>query len=442
MIIQFKNRTKELSEIKEVLESDDFELIIFYGRRRVGKTELILNSTKATNRIYYLAVGENNLKRFYDRCSSQFPEVLKLKQDWEVLFDFLKEKVDVIIIDEFQNLISEDKNILNIYQSIIDSDLKDSKMKLFFLGSSISMIQSNLLSYKSPLYGRRTGSMQIKPVSFFDMNKFFPDKSMGELAKIYGFSDGIPFYLVRIDDEFWKWLSEEIKKQRSFLKDEIDFMLRYEFEDVSTYKLVLEAIANQKTKLSEIKDYIKVKRTDLSPYLSNLIQVGLIKRIVPITENEKSRLGRYYLSDNFLKFWFRFIYPNLSYIEEQSLSINSIKRDYDSYMGFIFENICTQYIKKTRMKKYTKIGNWWHKDNEIDIIALDEDSKKIMFSECKWKDNVDAKKILSELKSKKIHVRWNNETRKEHYIIFAKSFSIKTDEAECIDLDDMKKLMI
>jgi len=442
MVIQsFKNREKELETIKGYLNSEKFEFLIIYGRRRIGKTELILEVTKNMKRIYYLAITGNNLERFYSICLKHFPEISKLKMDWEVLLDYLKNKVDVIIIDEFQNLITEDKNILSIFQSIVDSMLKNSKVKLILIGSSVSMITSNVLSYKSPLYGRRTSSMEVKPVSFFDLKKFFPQLDAEKLIEIYGFADGIPFYLAKIDKDFLVWLEEELKKRDSFLKDEIDFIMRYEFEDASTYKLILEAIAFGKTKVNEIKDYIKVKRTDISPYLKNLLEVKMIKRIVPITESEKSRLGRYYLSDNFLKFWFRYIYPNLSSIEEGIFDASIIKKDYNTYLGEIFEEVCKQFLIKNREKifTFTKIGKWWYKDREIDIVALNEQSKEILFCECKWKEEVDSEKILQQLKEKAQYVKWNTNKRKEYYAIFAKSFKKRIEEKNVLlfDLNDI-----
>jgi AAA+ ATPase superfamily predicted ATPase len=171
----FKDREDDLANINKILDSNTFEFIIIYGRRRVGKTELILQATRNTNRIYYLAVGAKNLERFYDLCARQYPEVSKLRMDWEVLFEYLKDRVDVVVIDEFQNMIKEDVNILNIFQSVTDTVLTDSRLKLFILGSSVSIITSKVLDYQSPLYGRRTGSIDLKAVSFFDLRKFYPD---------------------------------------------------------------------------------------------------------------------------------------------------------------------------------------------------------------------------------------------------------------------------
>ncbi len=443
MVIQFKDRSKELKELLGVINSKKFEFIVLYGRRRVGKTELILKASESKKRIYYLAVGEKDLDRFYELCSREYGEILKLKKDWEVVLEFLAGKIDVLIIDEFQNMIKGDKNILNIFQSAIDLTLKKSNLKLFLVGSSVSIITSKVLEYQSPLYGRRTGSINLKPVSFFELSEFFPKTDIKQLLDIYGFGDGIPFYLAKIDNEFWEWFKEELNKERSFLRDEVDFLMRYEFEDSSTYKLILEAIANGKTKLNEIKDFINLKRTDIGPYLRNLIEVGMVKREVPVTENIKSRRGRYYLADNFLKFWFRYIYPNLSLLESGSFNTSIIKSNYSSYMGYIFEDVIVDLLKKAKIKMidFTKMGRWWGKGNEIDAVAMNEQTEEILFAECKWQDKVDAEKVIEELKEKSKLVEWNNDKRKEHFAVFAKSFSkrIKEKDVYLFDLKDIEK---
>ncbi|MFP3316890.1 MAG: ATP-binding protein [Candidatus Nanopusillus sp.] len=441
MIIQnFKDRKEELTLLNKYLNSDKFEFIIIYGRRRIGKTELVLKATEKMRRRYYLALEKNNLDRLYNLCLNYFPELNKYKKDWELLFDFLKDKVDVIIIDEFQNLIKEDKNILSIFQNIVDNILKNSKIKLIIVGSSISMIKSKVLSYKSPLYGRRTLSYKLKPISFFDLKEFFPDKSILELIEIYGFADGNPYYLSKINGNFWDWLDKELK-EKTFILDEVDFLMRYEFENPSLYRSILEAISFGKNTIKEIKDYIKVERTDLSPYLKNLIEVELIKRIVPIDQKINSRAGRYYINDNFIRFWFRYIYPNLSSIEEGIFDINNIKRDYNRYLGYVFEDIAKQFLIKSKIFKFTKIGKWWYKDKEIDLVAYNENTKDIYLIECKYSDNVNPKEILENLKEKSEYL--NLDIKNKYYIIFAKSFKekIKGDNLYLFDLKDLENIM-
>lgn len=442
----FVNREEEKKELSKILNSTSFEFAILYGRRRIGKTKLVLEMIKNQNHIYYLAVEKNNLSNFITVVAMRFPDILKLKEDWETILDFLKDRIHVLAIDEFQNLIKEDKSILSIFQRSIDTNLQNSTLKLFLLGSSISIISSEVLQYKGPLYGRKTFSRKIQPINFFDIGGFYSKIKFEDLAQIYGFADGIPFYLEKIQPPFWNWLENELMHP-SFLKDEMDFILKYEFEDLGTYKIILEAIANGKTTVGEIKNYCKMQRTDISPYLTKLINTGFIYREVPMTESQISKMGRYYIKDQFVAFWFMYIYPNLSNIEEGIYHTRSIKINYSFYMGFVFEKICKQFISKAIKDgtfDYDKIGKWWYKDNEIDIVVMDDTQKKILFAECKWQDNVHAMDILRTLREKAALVQWHVKTRKEHYAIFAKSFRDKGNLGNNVflfDSTDLEKIL-
>ncbi|MHA1720287.1 MAG: ATP-binding protein [Promethearchaeota archaeon] len=444
--MNFIDRNSELEEIREVLESKKFELIIIYGRRRIGKTALILHSTEGMKRIYYLGVGRQNLDRFYRECGNYNKEFLSLRKDFDVLFSELSKKVNIVILDEFQNLIMEDSNILHILQSVIDQKLKNTNLKVFLLGSSISILKSTLLNYKSPLYGRRTGSIKLQSIGFFNLRSFFPWADVKELIEIYGFTDGIPQYLIQVNKSFWNWLEDNLIKERSFLRDEIDFLLRYEFDNPNTYMSILQAIAFGKTKLNEIRNFCKMNRTDLSPYLRNLMEVDLIMREVPITEKLKSRFGRYYIKDNFLKFWFRFIFPNISAIEAKIFDITLIQANYSQFLGRIFEDVAKQYLIKAKIFKFSKIGRWWWKDIEIDLVALNDLTNEIFFVECKWKRNVDPEEILAKLDDKVRFVKWHLDNRIEFFGVIARNFTHKISKFHgkkvfCIDLKDIDKLI-
>jgi hypothetical protein len=441
----FVDRETEKAELARILGSKKFEFAVLYGRRRIGKTRLVLEVLKKHDHVYYLAVEKNNLPNFISTVAKKLPGILELRDDWEVVLDFLKDKTGALVIDEFQNLIKEDKATLALFQRAIDTNLKDSRLKLFILGSSVSMISSEVLEYQSPLYGRKTSSKKIQPIGFFDIAGFFPKSDLEERATIYGFADGIPYYLERIKGEFWDWLEHELAHP-TFIKDELDFILKYEFEDLGTYKTILEAIAYGKTTVGEIKNYCRMQRTDISPYLSKLINTEFIYREVPITESAISKMGRYYIKDQFIAFWFKYIYPNLSAIEEGIYHAPDIKDAYPAYMGFAFEKICMQFMIR-RIKNgawsYTKTGKWWYQDNEIDLVAIDEKKAEVLFAECKWQDNVDAKAVLGKLKEKTLLVRWRNDKRTEKYAVFAKSFKDKRrlgDDVFLFDLNDLETM--
>lgn len=435
--MQFINRKKELKAIKEKLDSPDLEFYVIYGRRRIGKTTLSLATVKGREFIYYLATEENNLKKLKEIASRIEPEIKYAEEDLEAIFNFLKDKI--IIIDEFPNMIKENPKVVSELQGIIDVLLANTKTKLIILGSSISMMESHVLSYSSPLYGRKTGQLKLKPMKFSELTGFFPESTTEERLEIYGFSDGIPFYLEKINYPFWKWLDKELKKVDTFLKSEIDFLMKYEFADVRTYKKILEAIAFGNTTLGRIKDNIGTKGTDITPYLKNLIEVELIEKKTPLLENVKSRKGRYYIKDNFVNFWFRFINPNITFIEEAIFSSGEIKESYSHYLGLIFEKVCREFLIEHRdilPCPFQKIGSQWgtipgHEKGknqyEIDIITLNDQTKDIGFFECKYKNLKfnESRDILAELKNKSRHVDWNSEKRKEYFGLIAKKLEKK-----------------
>jgi len=407
---RFIDREEELRSIRERLGSPRFELIVVYGRRRVGKTRLVLEAVKGTRHVYYLAVEGDNLRHFRRVASLVVPELRFVREDWEAYFNFLRDLV--IVIDEFPNLIREDPGVVSVFQRIVDTVLQGTRTKLILVGSSVSMMTSRVLSYRSPLYGRRTASLRLGPMGFFEIRGFFPGAGWEELVEIYGFADGIPFYLERVSTPFWDWLGRELARPDSFLRDELDFMLRYEFVEVATYKKILEAIAMGRNTPKEIREYTGLRHSDITPYLRNLIEVGLVRREVPVTESERSKKGRYYISDNFTAFWLRYIQPNLSAIEEGVFSIDTIRSDYPNYLAWVFEKIARQFLvrlnKQGRLPlRFTKIGRWWHRGEEVDIVALDPAGKKALLVEVKWSklSERDAARIIARLEAKAEKIR-------------------------------------
>ena len=444
--MEFKDRTTEVRDLLKKISSKQKQIIIIYGRRRIGKTALALHITKNEKFIYYLARETQNLDKFYYTCAKKVPEILDLKKDYQILFKYIRNKVNVVIIDEFQNLILEDREILNTFQYIIDILLSDSSLKLILLGSSISLMAKNVLDHSSPLYARKDVSLKLSPMKFYDLKEFFPNKSLEEIIEIYGFADGIPYYLNMVKGNFWEWLSTELKSTTSFLKDEIDFIIRYEFKNARRYKQILEAIAFGNTTPNAIANYISLNTAQISKYLSQLIEIEFIYREIPITDKIPSRNGRYFLRDNFLRFWFRLIYNNLSSLEEGILNIDEIKSNYGEYLGHIFENVAKQFLIKIDSFKFSKIGRWWWKEHEIDLIAFSPTSKKDYLIECKWKNNVNAKRIVKSLAEKGQYLRYSGKFKqKEHnYIVFAKNFSQKINEYNgrkvyCFDLKEMEE---
>lgn len=436
----FVDRREELAALSRELSRKGFAFAVLYGRRRVGKTRLVLEAVREKKHLYYLAVEKNNLQYFSALVREKFPDAGKLREDWEVMLDFLKDEAGVLVIDEFQNLVKEDTAILSLFQRAIDVNLGKSGLKLVVLGSSVSLMSSQVLDYKSPLFGRKTFSRKIEALPFTALKQFFPSATGAQLVEIYGFAGGNPYYLEKVRLPFWQWLDGELKHP-SFLKDEINFLMKYEFEELGTYKTILEAIANGRNSTGEIKDYARLQRTDVTPYLSNLIETDFVQREVPVTERPIAKKGRYSLKDEFAAFWFRFVQPHLSSIEERAYGAESVKAAYPEYLGRVFEKICRQSLVRLA-GPFDKIGKWWHKDGEIDLMALREKEGLALLGECKWKDGVNAEKTAAKLCEKTALVEWRKGARKEELAVFAKSFSKKTSEFEgravkCFDLKEI-----
>ena len=441
IIMVFVDREEELNALKKRLDSDGFELIVVYGRRRIGKTRLVLEAVRGKEYVYYLAVEGDNLRHFKRFASKTVPELRHVEEDWESYFHFLRDKI--IIIDEFPNLIKEDPGVISIFQRIVDITLKNSKTKLVLLGSSVSMMSSKVLSYSSPLYGRRTASIRLGPLKFHHLRGFFPKSSWEELVEIYGFAGGVPYYLEKVRTPFWGWLGEELRRPDTFIVYEMDFLMRYEFAETTTYKKILEAIAHGYTVPKEIREYARMRHSDLTPYLRNLVEAGFVVRETPITEGPRSKKGRYFIRDSFTAFWFRYIYPNLSAIEEGIFDVEEIRLDYPNHLGPIFERIARQFIAELSKRgqlpfKATKLGRWWHRGEEIDIVALNERERKALLVEVKWSNLTerDIYRILGGLERKAEYL--GLEGYEKHYGIVAKR--VETKPPLVWDLEDFDRL--
>jgi hypothetical protein len=197
------------------------------------------------------------------------------------------------------------------------------------------------------------------------------------------------------------------------------------------YFSIIEAIASGASTLNDISNRTGIKNTSLGPYMSDLInEYEILVRKVPVNEKaSKSKKGRYFIKDNFFKFWFRFIHKNRGFIESgrPEYVLSKIESELDQYIGPVFENICVEFLYRSNDEKklqfvFRNIGSWWNrKGDEIDIVALNDDTKDILMGECKWNNRKMDVDILTKLKDKKNLIKWNLNARTEHYCLFSKS---------------------
>jgi AAA+ ATPase superfamily predicted ATPase len=444
MLQLFVNRQQELRFLDEHYKTKAAELIVIYGRRRVGKTEFTLQFSKNKPHIYFLADQRPEIQliqEFKQQMSLYLQDESFAKlavKDWIELFDeftkWNRNTHTIIIIDEFPALIEANRAVPSIFQKIWDQNLKNTSTMLILLGSSISIMETEVLNYKSPLYGRRTGQWKLEPLKIQHLKPFFAQYDFETLIQVYACLGGIPAYLQKFNPEksFWQNVQQRILTKGEFLYEEADFLLREELREPRNYSIILKAIAQEAQTYGEILNKTSIDKSMLSKYASVLEDLGFIKRTHPIGTTPKPRKSQYVISDNYLNFWFKYVFSNKTELEAGNSRnvLNKIKQDFNIYLGHAFEQIATEVLTEKKISQtlpftFTSIGKWWFKNIEIDLIALDEENRAATFIEAKWStlSNVDCQRILQDLKTKAQNFRWDR--KEENYAIVAKHISHK-----------------
>jgi len=384
----FVNRELELKFLNEKWIEKQAQLVVIYGKRRVGKTELSVQFVKNKPHIYFLCerIAEHKqLKKFTETIAEYFKDEFLPEEgfkDWEKVFKYISNKNEkiIIVIDEFPYLVETDRSIPSTFQKAWDIYLKKSQVYLILLGSSISMMEKTLLFYKAPLYGRRTGQLLIKPFGFREVQKVFPTKNFEEILSIYSIAGGTPLYLNKFHKRnYLDTVKEEILKKGQPLYEEVEFLLREELREPRNYFVILEAISLGKHKLSEIINETGFDKGTVSRYLSILESLHITRKEIPVTEKipEKSRKGVYIIDDNFFNFWFRFIFRNRAFLEENRINevAIKIKTSMPELLAKNYEKVTKEIIRSAILNeeipmRFEVCGRWWEKNEEIDIVSL------------------------------------------------------------------------
>lgn len=260
---------------------------------------------------------------------------------------------------------------------------------------------NEVMGYKSPLYGRKTSAMEIKPFDYTITARFFPNYSPIERLIVYGILGGIPYYLQQFSDRLsiQENISNVIVSSHANLRDEPLTLLRAELREPMLYNSIIEAIATGATKSGEIASKINDTASKCSVYLSNLREMRLIERITPCGEKESGKISIYRLADNFFAFWYKFLFSQKTKLElMESFDFSAlIVKNLSEFMGIAFEKICEQYIikqAKTGNLPFipSALGKWWgnnpklKKQDDIDILGID--GKQGLFCECKFKEEL------------------------------------------------------
>lgn len=436
----FVGREKELKELEKQYQSDHFAFSVIYGRRRVGKTTLIKEFCKSHSYIYMMAL-ESSMQENLQSLSKAVLQVVNPQAEglsfnsFEQLFSYLSNYIEkermILVIDEFPYLARSYPTISSLLQKFIDHEWQNSKLFLILCGSSMSFMENQVLGYQSPLYGRRTSQIKVQPFTYIEAARMFPNFNAEEQAILFSFTGGIPEYLARIQSNMS--IEENIKElflsTTSRLYEEPANLMKQELRDPATYNAIIEVIANGASRLNEIATKTHMDSGACSNYIQSLIALGILQKEKPVNE-ASGKKTIYRVRDQMFRFWYTFIYPNISLIElglQGQIYEKYIQNQLSTYMGYAFEDICRQYmqecLKKNQISFFQHIGRWWgnhprlKRQEEIDILAI---GNTYILGECKWRESlVDVDVIRDLLAQGEMFANVD----KEYYVFAKRGFS-------------------
>ena len=413
--MRFIGRMQELNTLERMYSKAGFQMLVMYGRRRVGKTTLLSKFAENKNPVFYTGIeskDEENLRELGSTVFSHYSPgnagvVFRSYTD-VVRFITSSVKADktggrhLIIIDEYPYIAENAKEIASVLQREIDHEWKNLNIMLVLCGSSITFMEENVLGEKSPLYGRRTGQMDLHPFDYLTASEFVPDYSPEDKATVYGITGGIPKYLAAVDPGLS--LEENIVNQyfdaSGYFYEEPKNLLRQEFRDVSLYFSILSAIGSGYTRISEIASRTGFDTPKVTQALGKLEAVRIVRRDVPILNEKNRKLAQYVLTDGMFAFWFRFAAKAGMVIERgygEQYFANNVRPFLHDYMGLVFEKICQEYVFRVGMSgEYGQLlprtGKWRGKDpvlkcpSDIDVVGVDDISRTVVIGECKFRN--------------------------------------------------------
>ena len=423
----FIGRETELKFLNDKYNTENGQLVVLYGRRRVGKTETLREFCKGKPHVFYSCTQSTDKVQLSKFSKHILKEDIPAKQyisefaDWESAFRSVLDlpfgdNKKLLIIDEFPYMCKGNKSIPSVLQNLWDAELKDKNVMIILCGSAMSFIEKELLAEKNPLYGRATGIYKMTEMGFYDAVKFFPDYTDKDKILVYSILGGIPHYLRQFSPKLS--VAQNIKKniltKGSVLYSEVDFLLHQELRETPIYNSIIEAVALGNTKLNDISQKSLVEDTSkTSVYLKNLIELGIVEREFSVDSKSKekanSNRGTYRLTDNFFRFWYAFGFTNISQLEDgdvEGVYDYVIAPALQEFASYTFEDVCKEFVKELQKKnalpfRYSKMGRWTGKttvrdkdkpngvriaETEVDILGIGKSEKEYLVGECKFKN--------------------------------------------------------
>lgn len=444
----FVNRDEYLDLLTDRYGRNQADLIIIYGRRRLGKSALVRQSIADRDDAVYWQPekGTPHAQRtaFIDTAADTYPLVEDLRPDWDPLLRTLGRENAILAIDEFPYLIEADNTLPSVFQRIWDQHLSNTEMTLILIGSSISIMENEVLAGDSPLYGRRTATIDLPPLTLGDAKAFYPADDPDGIFQAWSIFGGTPYYLEELDPT--QSLADNVQRvvlsEHGNLNNEPELLLLMELDEPQTYYSLLQAIARGNRTTNEIAQFAGIETTNASPYLRKLRRLRLITRDIPITANPQStKKSRYRLNDPFFQFWFRFVYgkqDRLTTLGEDAYE-SLVAPELPTYLGPLFEIACQMALPALVSHTYRGVGYWWHRQHELDVVGP-TDEGVLVAGECKYTSRQMTEGDLATVENAATQIDWTppgGGTPDHEYCCFSRSGFSDDLETAAANRDDV-----
>ena len=414
----FFGRKRELTQLKNLISFDGMLMSLIYGRRRIGKSELVKQAIKesGTKSIFYVCkqvTEESNVQSMCEVLSDSLglPKLgyTKVEEIVDYIFKLSKEESIVFVLDEYPYLRENVKGLDSIIQALVDKYREDSKLKLIVLGSYVEVMKS-LLKESNPLYGRTDLVIDLKQMDYYESALFYPNMTYEDKVRIYSVFGGVPYYNRLVDDKksVKDNIIELVASPGARLENEVSTYLNAEISKIVNANEVFEALARGFSKFSDVLSQSHVSSSPtLADVLDKLIKMEVVEKKAPINDENNKKKSGYYICDNLSLFYYRYIFKyssQLKIMDPEVFYDKYIDEDFEeSYIPHRFEEICTQYlIRQNRLGAIDpvieKIGKYYYDDpktktnGEFDVVTLDE--KGYAFYEVKFRKKKMSKEVI------------------------------------------------
>ena len=421
----FVDRQREIAFLNNLLTRKypgPAQLALLYGRRRVGKSELLLQwAARSGMPFTYWAAEKMNAsmqrQHFYSRLLSVPMDTAPVYRSWTALWEaasrLLGDQQRILILDEMPYAVEADSSTLSALQNAWDQVLQHSKLTIVLCGSHVRVME-NLRSQQSPLFGRMTAKWHLMPLPFSALAEFFPNWTAEERVTLYAIVGGVPAYL--------RWLDPTLNLEENIHQIMLDpgnmflaepsFLLNDEVREPGNYRSIIQAIGEGNHTLNDISNRTVIPRTSLMVYLQTLQEIYMVERRLPATlqevERDRSRRGRYYLTDPYFRFYFRFLAP---FTENPPVNPDQVMVEIRANLrGFVgatvFEELARQWVTlqgKAGKLSFTpeRIGSHWDSKVQVDVVAVNFKTHHILLGECKWGAERVDRQIIREMIDRK-----------------------------------------